>query len=166
MQISQLDVDAFVENIVPDEYKPKAGFVLGVTAIPADDINKNYSTMHRGKSLPPGQQIFGLTVNASMIVSSPKLKKMLENKYFILVNKNQSLTQLMFTIAHEIGHVHDYVGNIVMKQKGVDVLHVNKNMSGEAKERRADEYARALLIEKFGAERAKKIFGSIMTEGE
>ena len=89
-----------------------------------------------------------------------------ENKYEILVNKNDSKTRQRFTIAHELGHYFLHQDYLKSEEIHVDIMYravENKDEDKEEKERekQVDYFAGALLMNRTLLEKLYKENNSI-----
>lgn len=69
-----------------------------------------------------------------------------KNKFEILINKDDSIQQKRFTIAHELGHY--YLHKSILESETIHVDMMFKGHSKEFNEKDADYFASALLMNK------------------
>lgn len=103
-------LEKWVPLIVPEEYGPnkelEAGKpLLGIYVIPADKMEKIKEFWY--KDSPEEARLYGQLIDVGEVLAlAGKEKNNLKKRFIIRLNESQSESSGIFSLIHEIGHLH------------------------------------------------------------
>jgi hypothetical protein len=117
-------LERWIPILVPEEYGPDKSLeagkpLLGIYIIPADRMEKIKNFWYKGT--PEEHRLFGQLVDIGEVLAlAGKEKNNLKRRFVMRLNQSQSECAGIFSLAHEVGHLHGILTNSVRHEEEPD----------------------------------------------